>query len=96
MGERIRPGTRIRDFEPDDTESKFHIRAHFTDIPLLEIWERCRKKWPGIKMDEIGMEADHIQTSCLGHDQYDGGDYTDFITITANPEYFERMKKEKK
>jgi len=56
--------------------------------PILE-------RWPGIKMNEFTLEAEHIQTEHLGYDLYESCDYTNFICIEASEEYFERMKKEK-
>ena len=93
MGERIRPGTEIRDFEPDDSKSEMYLKTDFSSISFQEIWEKCREKWPGIKMDEIHLDAQHIQTECLGYGRYDRMDYTNFICITSSSEYFERMKK---
>ena len=83
-------------FRPDDTEKTFYIFAGEDFGQELEgLWDQAQKKWPGIRMDEISIEANHIQTRNIGYDRYDSSDYSNFLCIIASGEYFERIKKEK-
>lgn len=81
MGEFKAPnGT--RSFEPDDTDTEFYIASNFHGTELGLILERARAKWgEGIVIDDILIEPEYIHTECLGHDQYDSGDYTRYLRI---------------
>lgn len=71
-------GHLIRTFRPDDTEDVFYKRS---DTTLFEIIEKVKEKWPDVDIENINITAEHIQTDCLGYDQYDSMDYTDFIKV---------------
>lgn len=80
MGYGTRDGG-IRTFWPDDTDTEFYIMSSAT---LEDIIEQAKAKWPQADFSNITIEAEHVHTDCLGHDQYDGGDYTDFLCITRS------------
>ena len=82
----------IPNFEPNDTENEFYVRNGMYDFE--ELFNLCQEKWPGCKMSEISPEAEHIHTRCVGYNKYCGDDYTDFICITINKDYFARLKKQ--
>lgn len=67
------------EFWPNDGENAFYIPG---ESDMEDILARIEAKWPGAKMADITIEADYIQTHCLGYDLYDSGDYTKFILIT--------------
>lgn len=50
-----------------------------------DIFGRAKAKWPGIRLDQITIEAEYIRTKCLGYDQYDPSDYNTFIVIRRVP-----------
>ncbi len=82
-------GQTVRTFQPDDTDDTLYLRY---EPDLMEIFERALAKWSGIRMDEIQVSADYIQTDCLGHDLHDPGDYGNFIVLRCSEEYLKRMK----
>ena len=83
MGHTIRPGTRIRDYWPDDTETCFHLVSSCSNS-LQDIIDRAKDKWgEDIDLDNISITSEKIHTHCLGYDQYDPSDYTDFIIVTV-------------
>jgi hypothetical protein len=87
MAHGTRPGTlghTIRTYRPDDGPRIFYVETSET---LDRIFELAEEKWPGIKLNQIRIEAEHIQTDCLGYDRYDSGDYTNYLSITATEDY---------
>lgn len=91
MGYTKRPGTKITDYLPDDTENTFYMLSDGCST-LCDIFEKAQKKWPGITLDEIEIGAENIQTQCIGYDLYDSSDYSDFLVVKASSAYFDRMK----
>ncbi len=81
------------DFWPKDTKDSFYHAGY--SASLASILEDAQERWPGIKMDEIEIDPEYIQTSCIGYDQYDSTDYTNFLKITASADYFKRIQAEK-
>ena len=65
-------------FWPQDTRKDLYIDRG-SGKEGNRIWEMIQEKWPGIKMNEFYMSAEHIHTKCLTYDLYDSSDYTDFI-----------------
>lgn len=84
--------TRTDSFTPEDTETSFYIPYQSN---VDDMMHRAQERWPGIQVDEICIEPQHIQTYCLGYDRYDPMDYTNYLCVYALDEYFERTKKEK-
>lgn len=80
MGYSTRNNGDIRDFWPDDDADNLYI----TGSPLLdEIVERARAHFgERFDLNRIIIEPEHIHTSCLTYDQYDGSDWTNFIHIS--------------
>lgn len=77
----------IRCFEPDDDATKFHIRGDYSNISLQDVIDRARETFgPDVDLDDIQISAEHIQTQCLGYDQYDAGDWTDYIVVEHEPQ----------
>lgn len=80
MGETTN-GKGIRSFWPDDTDTEMYFSPGSANLGY--ILERAREKWGGeINIDELEIHADYIHTDCLGYDQYDPGDYTNFVRVT--------------
>lgn len=50
-----------------------------------EILAEARKQWPGIRVSEIDLEADHQLK--------EGGIFNTSILLTADDSYFERVSK---
>lgn len=65
----------IRDFSPDDTDTKMYIAAD-GDWTMDEILRLAQEKWPNIEWNGLKIGAEHIHTNCLCHDIYDPSDYT--------------------
>lgn len=74
----------IRYFSPDDTEDKFYILGDcYTVNTIADIISMAVKKWgDGITLDMINISSEYIQTSCIGYDKYDSGDYSNYLCIT--------------
>ena len=79
MGYDVRTGG-IKTFYPDDTDDCFYIRK---SASLSEIYDKAKKKWgEDITLDDINVEAEYIQTDCIGYDLYDPNDYTNYLHVT--------------
>ena len=85
MGETIRPGTKIRDFCPDDTDTKIYKDASSWSYSLADLQRIVQEKWPDAEPMDIQLSADHIHTNALGYPRYDPTDYTTFIVIEHKP-----------
>lgn len=83
MGYSTRPGTKIQDFWPDDTDTEMYIQSDSVSS-LQDLLDRAREKWPDASMGQIRITAEEIHTACLGYDLYDPIDYTDFIILTKS------------
>lgn len=79
MGYSTRSCGNIRTFWPDDTENSFYIES---SASIQDILDRARRTWPQADLNNIRIEAQHIHTDCLGYDQYDSSDYTNFLCIS--------------
>ena len=74
----------IRCFEPDNDDTTFYIPIYSGDDTTIDdIITRARDYFdhPDIYIDDITISAEYIHTRCLGYDQYDPGDYTNFLVI---------------
>lgn len=69
----------IRTFWPDDTDTELYFSG---EISISDLLARVKEKWPDCDLSDININAEQIQTDCLGHDCYDFSDYTDFIVVT--------------
>ncbi|MBI4992055.1 MAG: hypothetical protein HZB99_02450 [Candidatus Harrisonbacteria bacterium] len=78
---------------PKDTKDTLYIESSYNSINLGELWGKIQLKWPSITMKELEITAEHIHTDHLSYDLYDSSDYTNFLCITASPEYFKRTAK---
>ena len=74
-------GHTIKDYWPDNTENKMYFANSYC-LTVEQIIFIAQSKWPDTSLDNITIEAERIQTSCLGYDLYDPSDWTDFIVIT--------------
>ena len=76
----------IRKFWPDNTEEKFYICTYYEPVRFEDILDQAREHFqnPEISLMDLSIESDYIQTDCLGYDQYDPGDYNNFLVITLN------------
>lgn len=83
MGYSTRPGNlghTIRAFWPDDTDTELYIHAE--GQTLQDLLDAAQEKWPGTKLEDISIAAEHIHTDCLGYDSYDPIDWTNFFLLT--------------
>lgn len=87
---KIRHGFVPADYWPEYSKNKLCLANH-EGLGFNDIWEMAQERWPGITAKELRLEAEHIQTHCLGFDQYDPSDYTNFVVIIASDEYFKRI-----
>lgn len=76
--ERKHPGGSIKSFEPDETDDAFYIALSEN---LHVIMERICTKWPGISLEDIRIEAEYINTDCIGYDLHDPSDWTNYLKI---------------
>ena len=74
----------IKFFKPDDTETEFYMPYFGCGYSFQEIMQKAEKHWPGCKMDELEIHLEYIHTDCLGYDQYDPSDYTQYLRITRS------------
>ena len=44
--------------------------------------EQIKDKWPDAQFEDIEISAEHLHTDGLYYDQYESGDYTEYIVIT--------------
>lgn len=67
----------ITNFEPDADDETLY----FADgVDLTEIIDAIYEKW-GCAASDVTISAEHIHTRCLTYDQYDAGDYDDYIVV---------------
>ena len=67
------------DYIPEDTDDCFYIER---EAALNDIIELAEEKWgTTIAFNRLQIEAEYIHTDCLGHDQYDSRDYTNYLCI---------------
>lgn len=85
MAYSTRNNSQIKDFWPDDSDTEMYLESG-SPRSLKELMEIAKKKWPDAMLSEIDISSEKIHTYCITYDQYDPGDYTDFIVLTYNPE----------
>lgn len=85
MGYTKRPnrvGGQITDFTPDNTPDTLYINAK-NGVTLEDMAILCEAHFgAGSDPRDLSFSAEHIHTYCIGYDQYDPGDYTNYIVIT--------------
>lgn len=82
MAERIRPGTEIRDFTPDDTETDMYLSCEIQSYTFPDILEKAKEKWgPDTKFENLRITPEYIHCYCLGYDRYDPDDYVNYLLI---------------
>ncbi len=81
MGE-YRDERGLRYFTPDNTADKLYIRSgNVSDLD--ELLDRVQEHFgPDISLCDIEIEAEHIQTECLGYDIHDPHDYSDYLVLS--------------
>jgi hypothetical protein len=75
----------IRCFSPDNTETELYIACDdYCSFDLEDILDRSRSHFQNsnLQFQDLAISAQHIHTRCLGYDQYDRGDHTNFLLIT--------------
>lgn len=50
-------------------------------ISFTDLIEKIKGKWPDASMDDIDISTEYIHTDCLGYDQYNPCDYTNYIVL---------------
>lgn len=81
----------IRCFDPDNDENTLYVNCGSyggSSFDLEHILDLARDHFgnPELALNEISIGAEHIHTRCLGHDQHDPTDHTNFLVITRNPQ----------
>lgn len=80
MGHYTRNGT-IRCYTPDDTDTSFYVSSD-DYLTMEDILLKAREKWgTETELGALRVTAEHIHTDCLGYDQYDPSDYTNYIVV---------------
>lgn len=73
-----------RSFSPDDTDRKKYLMAEWP-LSVMDIMHAIERSFgKDVPLDGVLIEVEHIQTSCLGHDQYDASDYTNYVVLTLS------------
>jgi hypothetical protein len=72
----------ITNFWPDNTDNEIYIASGCDS--LEDLMQIAKDKWPTASMADINITSEKIHTSCITYDQYDGGDYTEFLVLTLN------------
>ena len=81
MGHTTEPNGTIS-FQPDNTPDVLHI-ASYGMLDLSSLLDQCKEHFgEDISLDDLIIAAEHIHTRCLRYDQYDGGDYDNFLVIS--------------
>lgn len=82
-----------RSFQPENTKYKLYIRANYSSISLGDLLQQIHSHFelegdalnltnaPNNVLDQFSIGAEHIHTDCIGYDQYDPSDWTNFIVI---------------
>lgn len=77
-------------FFPENTKDKLYIRS---EDGLLDLLDRIKEHFRLTDEDfnlvssyseilnNFKVSAEHIHTHCIGYDQYDSGDYTNYIVV---------------
>lgn len=77
----------LKSFEPDNTYTKFYLNASCHSFELQDIIDKCKEKWgQDISLSNIHISAEYIHTDCIGFDEYDPSDYTNYLVITYKSE----------
>ena len=77
----------IRCFEPDNDDKTLYIScgncgSFGFDIEQIIDQARGHFQNPDLGVEDITISAEHIHTRCLGYDQYDPSDHTNYLVIT--------------
>lgn len=81
MGYTYRNNNQIEDYWPDDTADTIHLDTSCFSYTISELIEKAKEKWPDATLEDISIHSSFIHTSCLGYDQFDRSDYTEFLII---------------
>ncbi len=68
-----------KSYWPENTDDILYFPY---ETNLQSMLDEVKKIWPEVSLNDICIEARHIHTDCIGHDQYDSSDYTDFVVVT--------------
>lgn len=70
----------IKKFKPDDTENDLWV---WGELDMDELMQSINDHFgDDVKLRELKITSEYIQTSCIGYDLYDPSDYTNFLHIT--------------
>lgn len=83
MGYKNRPGTKITDFWPDNTDDKLYIASNI-EIDFVDLIDEIKQHFKCSKADleDFCISSENIHTSCVYYDMHDSSDYTNFLVIT--------------
>jgi hypothetical protein len=74
----------MKNFIPENTNSIMYIKANFNDFSLAEIVNSALEHFQGHVLNDLMIRSEYIHCRCLGYDQFDGGDYDNYIIITSS------------
>lgn len=66
-------------FWPADDDNTIYLSGNPS---LVDIIMQVEDKWPDLSFNRVSITAEHIHTDCIYFDQYDGGDWTEFVVIS--------------
>lgn len=95
MGHYKDPHNGIEMFKPDDDDHTLYLEVDSFYPSVGELLKKAKSKWPGITIDELEVNLQHIHTSCIGYDHYDSGDYSNFLVLSPSDEYHLRVSLQK-
>lgn len=72
-----------RSFWPDNNEEVLYVASSGYESTTFQYLIELAKEHFGdrFNIETVTIEAEHIHTNCLGYDQYDPSDYTNFFVI---------------
>ena len=72
----------IQSYTPEDTETTLYVLSIPGLYSLQDILDLAQSKWPGVSLEDIQIEPEHIHTNCLTYVLYDASDYTEYLVLT--------------
>lgn len=71
-----------RSFSPDNTPNRLYLLENGT-MSLGDVMRNAERHFGSdIDLEALTIEAEHINTRCIGFDAYDGMDWDNYLVIT--------------
>ena len=72
----------ITSFSPDNTDTELCIPC-YNPISMISIIDQAKTYFGDrFDMERIEIEPRYIHTNCIGYDEYDPGDYTNYLVVS--------------